>query len=177
MRMFGDDDYFEKIGFINPAGHTCSECVRFRRKSNGVCKCTDIHKPNPINADDPACKGYWDAAIYEAHDKAEREAQERERLAAIEKGKLNPPCELPIVHDGYGYIPMCPNCNNPPYDYEQCQCCGQRFLPSKAIEEYSKPLTEEMTCFQCGKPVTALKSRYNGHRHYLCPNCGCVMME
>lgn len=171
------DDNLEAWGFISGKGHTCQECVRFRQRPDGVCKCTDIHKPHPINPDDAACKNYWDRKIHDAYEKAEFERHEAERLAAIEKGKLNPPVELPIVFDGYGEIPMCPNCNNPPYDMEQCQCCGQRFLPSKAIEEYSKPLTEEMLCFNCGAPVTAYKSRYNGHRNYSCAKCGCCMME
>lgn len=174
MSLFYD---LKVAGFIDRKDHTCKECVRFRQKNDGVCKCTSIKNPNTINPDDAACRDYWDKSIYEAHEKAWKEEQERERLAAIEKGKLNPPVELPIVFDGYGEIPICPNCNNPPYNYEQCQCCGQRFLPSKDIEIYRKPLTEEMTCFNCGNPVTAIKSRYNGHRHFKCEKCGCAFIE
>lgn len=170
-------DDLKEWGFIDPAGHTCGECVRcVESKKKSCCICANVYRTDPITPDMAACNDFWSMEVHDAYEKRAAEERERKRLAEIEKGKLLPPIKLPIVFDGYGYIPMCPNCDNPPYDYSQCQCCGQRFLPSKAVEEYAAPLYEEMTCPQCGKVGRANKSRYNGHRHFSC-ECGFRFME
>ena len=86
------------------------------------------------------------------------------------------PIKLPIVNDGYGMIPECPICGEMPYSTEQCHWCGQRFIQDEEVKEYAKPLTKEVTCFSCGRKVTASVSKYNGHISYHC-QCGTSFIE
>jgi DNA-directed RNA polymerase subunit RPC12/RpoP len=156
--------------------YRCEAVPRHREHPTGW-HCCSKHYDAGIFPSDPACDIYWDRAEEEKRQQEEAEKQERERLAAWEKNKDNPPVKLPIVFDGFGYIPECPNCHEMPYDTEQCHWCGQKFIQDEEIEEYNKPLTKEGTCMNCGKPVIYHISRYNGHKRYRCDNCGMAMME
>lgn len=162
---------------------TCKGCVRCERVESRIkkhptgwhCMCKDYDAG--ILPSDPACDIYWDRETYEKEEKEKAEKREKERLARWEKNKNNPPMKLPIVFDGYGYIPECPNCHDMPYSTEQCHWCGQRFIQDEEVQEYNKPLVKESKCISCGAPVLIRISRYNGHKSCHCKKCGAAWME
>ena len=166
--------------------NTCKGCVRCERVDESRiktlehptgwhCMCKSYYAG--ILPSDPACDIYWDREKYEIEKNEKAEKREKERLARWEKNKNNPPMKLPIVFDGYGYIPECPNCHDMPYSTEKCHWCGQRFKQDEEVKEYSKPLVKETKCILCGAPVLIRISRYNGHKSCHCKKCGAVWME
>lgn len=159
----------------------CSGCVRFEErwgeKEKGTYHC--CRQPYTIDKfpEDEACEEYWDRAEHEAEEKRKEEEIEakRKEMWAIYADK--PPVKLPVVFDGYGMIPECPVCHDMPYSTEQCHWCGQRFIQDDEIIEYSKPKQAERTCIVCGGRMIGIESKYNGHFHGKCENCGAVIME
>lgn len=105
----------------------------------------------------------------------EDEEKLRQELWAIYAEK--DPVKLPIMNDGYGRIPTCPVCGEMPYSTKQCYWCGQRFIQDEEVVEYGTPKTEDIQCPNCGTPGKAIVSKYNGHRHFHCSNCGFLVME
>ena len=157
----------------------CKGCVRFAKRTfrKPGYHCTGQDYMIDVFPEDDACDYYWDRAEQEKKDKEYEEEQEKKRQAAWAKNKDNPPVKLPIVFDGYGYIPECPNCHEMPYSTEQCYFCGQKFIQDDDVKAYNEPNTKEGKCFSCGAPVTIDISKYNGHKSYHCDKCGCSMME
>lgn len=163
----------------------CGGCVRCEKRDQRFykgeegfhCSCQPYDKD--ISPNDKACVLWWDKAEHERIEEYNRQAEEnrREELWAIYAEKE--PIELPIIHDGYGYIPECPICGEMPYSTEQCHWCGQRFIQSKEIEEYNKPIKGTMDCIRCGGKGTVeyTKSKYNGHKHGHCTKCGMRFIE
>lgn len=139
--------------------------------------CTIQNYKKDISPEDKACVHYWDKAKEMEWKRQQDEDIEnrRKELWAIYAKK--PPIKLPIVNDGWGRIPECPVCGEMPYDLDQCHWCGQRFIRDEEVVEYSKPWVEEFTCPSCGTKGMATRSRYNGHRHFHCENCGMSFME
>lgn len=93
------------------------------------------------------------------------------------KNGKNPPVKLPIVFDGYGNIPECPSCGEMPYSTEQCIFCGQKFIQDEEVEEYNKPNFVTEKCPLCGGEMVGTRSKYNGHFHGSCKNCGVSVIE
>lgn len=158
---------------------TCNGCVRCR---DGTPKkpgwhCTMQGPDIVISPENNACKNFWNKKRQEElrtlHE-LDVENRRKELWAIYAKKE---PVKLPIVHDGYGYIPQCPICGEMPYSMEQCHWCGQRFIRDKKIKEYEKPLTENGTCPNCGAEITIHISRYNGHKSYHCEKCGSTIMQ
>ena len=175
--------------FIYPEeiiGKTCGGCVRYTSNNDGFGRkgispegyhCSMRGWDIPIRAEDKACVSHWDRAEYErAEQKHEDDIQKRrEELWAVYAEKE--PVKLPIVNDGYGNIPQCPVCGEMPYDLEQCYWCGQRFIQDEDLEEYATPIEKDYTCSNCGKVGKAIISKYNGHKHFRCEDCGFSFME
>lgn len=163
------------------AGKHCGGCVRCKErtrfKGDSGYHCTMKNYRIDIDPEADACYWYWDREEQEMIDRKRAEAKEarRKELWAIYADK--PPVRLPIVFDGFGNIPECPVCHEIPYSLEQCHWCGQRFIRDEAVERYSTPRTEPMICPHCAEIGEAHVSSYNGHRHFRCEHCGCVVME
>ena len=155
----------------------CQERDNLRGKDDVGLHCTMQNYWHDINADDKACVHYWDREREERIKAQEAEDIENRRKELWTIYADKEPVKLPIEYDGYGNIPICPICGEMPYSTEQCHWCGQRFIQDEDIKEYNKPWTEEKECPNCGAKVTVYKSKYNGHRHYHCDKCGCLMME
>ena len=157
----------------------CADCVRFEkrthRKSGYHCCMKDFDID--VFPEDNACEEFWNRERQKELKRLHEQDIEnrREELWAIYAEKE--PVKLPIVFDGYGNIPMCPVCGEMPYSTEQCHWCGQRFIQDKDVEEYEKPLTEKGKCFKCGADIVIHISKYNGHKHFRCDNCGMSVME
>lgn len=124
-----------------------------------------------------ACVSYWDKAEHDRVVKQRDQDTENRRNELWAIYSKAEPIKLPIVNVGYGRIPKCPVCGEMPYDTEQCHWCGQRFVQDDEVTEYSKPLTKPFICPSCGTKGTANVSRYNGHKHFRCVNCGLSFME
>ena len=168
---------------------TCGGCVRFTEnwKTPGTYECCDIDGPKSIYAATPACKDYWDKAEQDALEAAERAETEKARRHALEQNKDNPPRPAKWVrdYDGIrecltGAMPFCPNCDEPLYETDQCYFCGQKIEQDAAMKKFQEPPEEKrMNCFLCGGVNTVIytESRYNGHKHGECENCGAMFME
>lgn len=155
----------------------CQERDHLRGEWDVGYHCTMQNYKKDISPEDKACVHYWDRAEEMARKRQHEEDIEnrRQELWAIYSDK--PPVKLPIVHDGYGRIPKCPICGEMPYSTEQCHWCGQRFIQDEEIEEYSKPDVIEFKCPSCGTMGQAVRSKYNGHKHFHCKKCGMSFME
>ena len=157
----------------------CADCVRFEKREfrkRGYHCCMKDYDID-VFPDDKACEEFWNRERQNELERLHEQDIEkrREELWAIYAEKE--PVKLPIVFDGYGNIPMCPVCGEMPYSTEQCHWCGQRFLQDEEVEEYEKPLTKKMKCFNCGADVTVHISKYNGNKSFRCDKCGMAMME
>ena len=75
--------------------------------------------------------------------------------------------------------PCCPNCNEPLYEVDKCVFCGQEIdqEDEKLQQWLEPPEIETMKCFQCGGTMEYVKSKYNGHKHGRCLDCGLTFME
>jgi len=78
-----------------------------------------------------------------------------------------------------GEMPFCPNCDEPLYETERCVFCGQEIEQDdeKLKEWLEPPVVETMKCFECGGTLEFIRSKYNGHRHGQCRDCGLRFME
>lgn len=78
-----------------------------------------------------------------------------------------------------GEMPFCPSCGEPLYEHEKCVFCGQEIdQDDEKLQEYLKPPEiETMTCFKCGGTLEFIRSKYNGHKHGHCRDCGLRFME
>lgn len=160
---------------------TCNGCMRFTEcklpygLSSYRCSCKPYARD--ITPDHMACEWYWDKAEQEKLNQAANEAVEKRRKELWAIYAELEPVQLPIVSDGYGTIPMCPICGEIPQSTEQCYWCGQRFLQDDAVRAYNEPEIIEMTCPLCGGKGKATVSKYNGHKHFLCSDCHCKVIE
>ncbi|MEY8369771.1 hypothetical protein AALA24_13545 [Anaerovoracaceae bacterium 42-11] len=157
----------------------CSECVRFkeREEKRGTFHCWRQNYKIDKYPDDDACDKYWDRAEQERKDREHDAERERERKKKWAMYANKPPVKLLIEFDGYGDIPVCPVCGDLPYSMEQCYWCGQRFIQDEEIEEYNKPDVVEMKCFVCGGKMVGTISKYNGHFHGQCEECGATIIQ
>lgn len=159
----------------------CSGCVRFeerfREEERGTYHCCRQSYTVDKFPDDEACSQYWDNAEKEKEDKKAAEETERKRKKMWAVYASKPPVKVPIVFDGYGNIPECPVCHEMPYSTKQCHWCGQRFIQEDEIREYNNPEVVEMECSICGGKMIGTKSKYNGHFHGQCQDCGARVME
>lgn len=159
----------------------CGGCVRFEERwgeeERGTYHCCRQNYKIDKYPDDIACEQYWDRAEKEKKDRELEAKIERERKKKWAIYANEPPVKLPIVFDGYGNIPECPVCHEMPYSTEQCYWCGQRFIQDEEVEEYTQPNIVEIKCFICGGKMVGTKSKYNGHFHGQCLDCGAIIME
>lgn len=157
----------------------CGGCVRceLRRRPYSVYHCMMQDYDNNISPEDKACVQYWDKEYHEECERLHEQDIENRRKELWSIYANRDPIKLPIVNDGYGMIPMCPICGEMPYSTEQCHWCGQRFVKDDEVKEYEKPLTKDGKCFNCGADVVFHISKYNGHKHFHCNNCGLSFME
>lgn len=155
----------------------CVRCAKRTRKGERGHHCMMQKYDNDIRPDDDACLWYWDRAEQEEIDRRRENAIEarRKELWAIYAEK--PPIKLPIVYDGFGWIPECPVCGEMPHSMTQCHWCGQRYIQDDDVREYSKLNTELMECPNCHEIGEAHISKYSGHRRFHCEKCGCTVME
>ena len=177
-------DYFSRIIYPEELlDKKCGGCVRCElrdnrsKEKNSGYHCTMQDYDIDILPEDKACVLYWDRAYHEECERLHEQDIENRRKELWNIYANRDPIKLPIVHDGYGFIPECPICGEMPYSTEQCHWCGQRFVQDKEIEEYAKPLTENGKCLSCGADVVIHISKYNGHKHFHCYKCGCTVME
>lgn len=161
----------------------CGGCVRcglrerqYKGKIGGY-HCSMQKYEKDISTEDKACVHYLDRKIKEEIEKLHEQDIENRRKELWSVYAEKEPIKLPIVHDGYGYIPECPVCGEMPYSTEQCHWCGQRFIQDEEIEEYAKPLSKNGKCFNCGADVVIHISKYNRHKRFHCDKCGCSVME
>jgi len=190
------DDYLKNKARYGPEhepvpahAHTCGECVRFTEewRKPGAYRCSSVYGPDELTADRKACLHYWDRAEQEAAEQREAEERERERLAAWEKNRDNPPRPAEWRRDWdemtgglTGEMPFCPNCHEPLYEPERCFFCGQAILRDEKLTEYEKPPeVETMDCLRCGGKDTVefVRSKVNGHKHGGCTQCGMRFIE
>lgn len=91
------------------------------------------------------------------------------RFIRVPIGRLRKPVELQweasydgmadrIIPNGQ---PVCPHCRQMPYSYEQCEFCGQRFLPDKTGNDKTPPQRARLP----GEPIIFVDG--------ICPECGC----
>lgn len=169
--------------FIYPAdiiGKTCGGCLRCskrKRKGETGHHCSMRNYDIDIDPDGQACVSYWDREEHEILEKQRAEDTEKRRKELWAIYAEREPVKLLIVYDGYGNIPECPVCGEMPYNTEQCHWCGQRFIQDEEIEEYNKPSGYPEKCKNCDRMGTVYRSKYNGHRHFHCENCGMSWME
>ena len=78
-----------------------------------------------------------------------------------------------------GAMPFCPSCDEPLYDTEKCVFCGQEIEQDDAqLQEWLEPPeVHTMQCFSCGGTLEYVISKYNGHKHGRCRDCGLSFME
>lgn len=111
-------------------GKKCGDCIRCtprKRVGDSGWHCTMQAYNKDINPTDAACKDYWSSTeqrALECQRNHDIENRRRELWSLYDKRE---PIKLPIVNDGYGFVPKCPICGEIPYSYEQCHWCGQRF--------------------------------------------------
>ena len=176
-------DYFSRIIYPEELlDKKCGGCVRCElrdnrsKEKNSGHHCTMQDYDIDILPEDKACVRYWDRAYHEECERLHEQDIENRRKELWNIYANREPIKLPIVHDGYGFIPKCPICGEMPYSTEQCHWCGQRFAQDNEIEEYAKPLTENGKCTSCGSDVVIHISKYNGHKRFHCDKCGCSVM-
>lgn len=164
----------------------CGGCLRFTSNNDGYhhgdCDLDGYHCSMrgwrlPIHAEDKACVDYWDRADHEHADREHEEAVEKRREELWAIYAVKDPVKLPIVNDGYGVIPKCPTCGEMPYSLAQCHWCGQRFIQDEEVDKYSTPTRVDYKCPSCGTMGKADVSKYNGHKHFKCEECGFAFME
>ena len=177
-------EYFSRIIYPEELlDKKCGGCVRCElrdnrsKEKNSGYHCTTQDYDIDILPEDKACVLYWDRAYHEECERLHEQDIENRRKELWNIYANREPIKLPIVHDGYGFIPKCPICGEMPYSTEQCHWCGQRFVQDEEIEEYAKPLTENGKCISCGADVVIHISKYNGHKRFHCDKCGCSVME
>ena len=161
-------------------GKVCAGCVRCEKRDRPGetgWHCSMQAYWRNISPEATACESYWDKAEQDELDRLRNEDEEKHREELWDVYSKREPVKLPIVNDGYGWIPKCPVCGEMPYSTTQCHWCGQRFLQDREVEEYSKPETEYMSCPMCGGKMMVNVSRYNGHRRGRCEECGMRFME
>jgi hypothetical protein len=117
----------------------------------------------------------------------EEEQREKERQEAWNMNMKNPPLPAVFKRDidyitgkPTGEMPFCPNCDELLYNLDRCYFCGQAILEDDHMREWNKPPeTIQMDCICCkGKgTITAMISRYNGHKRGTCSACGASFIE
>lgn len=88
-----------------------------------------------------------------------------------------PPLHIKWVDDYYDKIPQCPMCEMIVNSLDQCESCGQRFLPDAIVRERRKVF--RLSCPRCGGKDTmvCLQVEYNGHLRGTCAACGAIVMS
>lgn len=78
-----------------------------------------------------------------------------------------------------GAYPICPNCNEPLYETDKCVFCGQEIdQEDERLQDWLKPPeVKTMKCIRCGGTMEYTESKYNGHKHGHCLDCGIRFME
>ena len=78
-----------------------------------------------------------------------------------------------------GEMPFCPNCGEPLYETDRCVFCDQEIdQDDEKLQEWLKPPeVKTMPCFRCGGTFEYVESKYNGHKHGQCLDCGLIVME
>ncbi len=79
-----------------------------------------------------------------------------------------------------GETPICPNCEEPLYEYDHCVFCGQPIQMDAKLEEWIKPPEiQRGDCFVCGGKGTLefVRVKPNNHAHGHCTACGMSFME
>lgn len=161
-------------------GKKCGGCVRCETREQvggSGWHCTMLAYDKDIDPSDAACKEYWSKTEQRALDRLrdlDTEKRRKELWAIYSKRE---PVKLPIVNDGYGFIPQCPVCGEMTYSSEQCHWCGQRFLQDEEMAEYNGLETTELECPVCGCSMFVTVSKYNRHKSGHCKNCGASFME
>lgn len=167
----------------------CGGCVRCMEnpKKRGHYLCSDIDGPDEVTADTRACEAYWDRAKQDALDALNYAQDELVRQARWAKNKDNAPRPAKWERDWdemrecwTGEYPVCPNCDEPLYQPEQCFFCGQLILQDERMEEHNKPAeVMRMDCFLCGGKDTMAYtvSSYNSHKRGHCEKCGAKFIE
>lgn len=76
-------------------------------------------------------------------------------------------------------IPVCPSCNEPLYDTDQCVYCGQEIdQDDERLQKWLEPPeVKTMVCFECGGTMKYIESKITGHKHGKCRDCGLTFME
>lgn len=162
------------------SGKKCGGCVRCETKEQvggSGWYCTMQAYDKDIDPSDAACMEYWsktEQRVLNCLRDQDTEKRRKELWAIYSNRK---PIKLPIVNDGYGFIPQCPVCGEMPYSSEQCHWCGQRFLQNNEAAEHNRSETTEIECPVCGGSMIATVSRYNKHKSGHCKNCGACFME
>lgn len=161
-------------------GKVCGRCIRCAerdRQGETGWHCWRKSYWRDISPDDKACYEYWDKDEQNELDRLRDDEQENRRKELWAIYSKRDPVNLPIVNDGFGWIPKCPVCGEMPYSTTQCHWCGQRFLQDEVVEEYNKLEFKKMECPMCGAKMTVTVSRYNGHKSGHCEKCGARFIE
>lgn len=162
------------------AGKVCGGCIRCKerdRPGETGWHCWRQSYWHDISPDDRACEMYWDKTEQAELERVRETEQDNHRKELWAIYSKREPVKLPIVNDGFGWIPECPVCGLMPYSTTQCHWCGQRFLLDEEVEEYNRLETAEMECPMCGEKMTVTVSSYNGHKSGHCEKCGVRFME
>lgn len=163
--------------------HTCGECVRYVGHTGA---CSAIYGPEKTSAERGACEKYWDLTEYIRDVRAWHAREEREREERFASNKDKPAIRAKWTRDpdymgGYtNPYPICPNCEEPLYDTERCEFCGQAILEDERLKKWAEPPEiEHMDCVKCGgtNTVEYVQSKYNGHKHGHCVQCGMKFIE
>lgn len=168
--------------------HTCLECVRYCERPadlDGVCSA--LGGPERLEAQRKSCRMYWDQKEHEEDLERAEERARREREAAWTKNKNNPemPPEWqtetdPCTGRETGPLPFCPTCHEMLFEAGPCWFCGQPIRTDEAFARWLEPpVGETMDCFNCGGKDTVqyTRSKFNGHRHGFCVQCGMHFAE
>lgn len=172
---------------------TCGGCCRFKfyyRTNPKGYHCTCGNVKGIITADHTACKDYWDREEQEQLDRQrfEEQTKKREKLFAEKENRQPVKPDWTQDYDGMRDCmtepyPICPDCGNPLFslaDGDRCEYCGRKIEITPELKAYYEPPeVMKMDCFKCGGKGTleCIKSRYNGHMHGRCTNCGMSFME
>lgn len=84
------------------------------------------------------------------------------------------------IRDAYtAEMPVCPSCEEPLYETDRCVFCGQEIdQDDEKLQKWLEPPEiKTEVCHWCGGTIEYIESKYNGHRHGKCRDCGLRIME
>lgn len=168
---------------------TCGQCIIYVPDMNGdgCSGCAVREYVGTVHPDTPACGRYIGRSEFLNHfSKGENGKYEiipwqiEDRSDAAPVPRYWAKEHSLLTGEVTGYVPYCPSCNMMTVGKDQCEYCGQPFLPDQRSEEYFAPTPmETRDCPFCGKAGTYRYYRHSNGKaeNGRCSACGAVVMD